>query len=163
MLVFVSVLRVLCAFVVKGPSSVAVQHRTRMAPARMSTTPCLNGVRYSLDVGYQFGAFSRLHAASISVGAPSLHDMHNRSVNKCTYLYRQLPPSALWNRAKTIQMWGNVGVCATTPVVCRLRPSSFVLRPSSFVHSAFRLPRPSLWLAAPPKVYLVAAKATERQ
>ncbi len=64
----VSVLCVLCVFVVKNPLSVALLHRTRMAAARKSSTPCLLGVRYSFDGGYQYGAFSTLCAAPISVG-----------------------------------------------------------------------------------------------
>jgi hypothetical protein len=63
----VSVLCVLCLFVVKNPLSAAVLHRTRMIAARMSTTPCLNHARYSLDVGHPCRAFSALHASLISV------------------------------------------------------------------------------------------------
>jgi hypothetical protein len=48
----VSVLCVLCAFVAKNPLSVVVLHRTRIVAARRSTTPCLKGARYSLNVGH---------------------------------------------------------------------------------------------------------------
>jgi hypothetical protein len=111
----VSVLCVLCVFVVKNPLSVAVLHRTRTVAARMSTTPCINRARYSLDVRYRFGAFSALNTSPNSVGRLPLHDMHIFDVNKCTYLYRQLP-SSIGRSSSFI-----------------LHPSSFILHPSSFI------------------------------
>ncbi len=92
----VSVLCVLCVFVVKS-FSVAVLHRTRIAAARMSTTPCLLGARYSHDVMHQFRAFSPLLASLISVGNLAEHYMINRNVIKCHHSYGQLPSSALWH------------------------------------------------------------------
>ncbi len=145
MLVFVSVLCVLCVFVVK-PSSVAVLHRSHRAlwvsfiphrshrvAARKSTTPCINQARYSINVRHQYRALSRLHTISISVSHAPQHDMHIFDVNKCTYLYRQLPPSPLSPPHKNNSNLGNAGIHTTTPVVRHLRPPSFVLRPSSFV------------------------------
>jgi hypothetical protein len=64
----VAVLCVLCAFVVKMLLSVAVLHRTSIVAAPKSTTPCLLGARYSLNVRHRYGAFSTLHASLISVG-----------------------------------------------------------------------------------------------
>jgi hypothetical protein len=107
----VSVLCVLCVSVVKNPLFVAVLHRTRMVAARMSTTPCSLGARYSINVRHQFEAFSALHASLISVGAPSLHDMHIFDVNKCTYLYRQPAPPTL---RKLPENAFNVAKCGST-------------------------------------------------
>ncbi len=84
-------------------------HGSCTLAARKSFTPCSNVMHRSRDVGHQNGPFSALHAPSISVGNLAEHDMINRDVNKCTYLYRQLPPSALWQHRKTVQIWGNVG------------------------------------------------------
>jgi hypothetical protein len=105
----VAVLCVLCVFVVK-PLSVAVPHRSSFIPhrshrvaARMSTTPCLKGVRHSTDVGHQCRTFSTLRAPSLSVSNLAAHDMINRNVNKCTYLYRQLPLSTLFPAKKRAQ------------------------------------------------------------
>ena len=63
---FVAVLCVLYAFVVIPFSSSLLG--TCMAVARMSTTPCLLGARYSTDVGHPCEPFSTLCAAPISVG-----------------------------------------------------------------------------------------------
>ncbi len=92
MLVFVAVLYVLCVFVVKSPLFVSVLHRTRMAPARMSTTLCLKGVRYSLNVGHQCEVFSPPHASLISVGRfPHMTKTISMSLNVIIFIVRFLP------------------------------------------------------------------------
>jgi hypothetical protein len=108
---------VLCVFVVKNPLSVAVLHRSSFIPhrshrvaARKSTTPCLLGARYSTNVRHHNRPFSALHAPSISVGRFQSHDMHIFDVNKCTYLYRQPPSSALPGPIKQFkcgETWGS--------------------------------------------------------
>jgi hypothetical protein len=150
----VSVLCVLCAFVVK-PLSVAVLHRSHRAlwvsfiphrsliphrspvaplhrsstvPARKSTTLRSNVIHPNRHVGHPNRSFSTLRASSISVGPVPLHDMHIFDVIKCHHFYRQLPPAA--TPSKGVQRWLNV----TQPDnLARCRLPYFIPHPSSFI------------------------------
>ena len=113
-------------------------HRTCMVAARKSFTPRSNVAHRSRNVRHQNGPFSALHAPSLSVAAPSLHDMHIFDVNKCTYLYGQLPSPALLEHPRTSSMWLNVahanalGRCRwPLPVGCQSSDSIDVARDCS--------------------------------
>jgi hypothetical protein len=141
---FVSVLCVLCAFVVKIRYSlpsfivhrssfpVAPLHRSGMIPPRKSTISCLLGARYSHNVGHQNRPFSALHASPISVDSFPPHDMHIFDVIKCNYLYRQPAPSPLWHPAKQFkrgEMWGSSTRSVTLAVISH--PASRIPYPIS--------------------------------
>jgi hypothetical protein len=130
---------VLCAFVVKSlsiaplmlhPSLVAFLHGSCTAPARKSSTSCFTGARSSRDVRHQYGAFSTLCAAPISVSRSPQHDMHIFDVNKCQPLYRQLPSSTLWHPTKNAS---NVGKCGgfldNRALLLCWQPAEPILRP----------------------------------
>ncbi len=123
MLCFVSVLRVLCVFVVNNPLSVPILHHSRMEPARIATTPRSNVAHRSRNVRHQIRPFSALHASSVSVDPFQFHDTIKYDVNKCTYLYGQPPASALCRPTKNASNMGNVG--------------DFINRPPSTVHRPF--------------------------
>ena len=66
--VFVSVLRVLCAFVVKNPYAIAFLYRIHALPAHYTPAPCSNVIHLSRHPGHQNRQFSPLPSPSISVG-----------------------------------------------------------------------------------------------
>ncbi len=128
----VVVLCVLCAFVVKNPLSAALLHRTCMMDARISTTSRLDPARPQPQCRAPiWGIFRPSYPFHLCWSQPT-HDMFILDVIKCTYLYRQLPLSAVLPPSSLILhpfKCGEGGTFLDTP--CRY-PSS-VLRPPSTV------------------------------
>jgi hypothetical protein len=131
--VFVSVLCVLCAFVVKNPSPVALLNRSRPHPAHYTPALCSNVIHPSNHVGHQNRPLSPLPAPSISVRPlqTCVHAIFN--VIKCNHFYRQLPPFARCHPTRNLSTV-ELRLCALAPLrlcVFALCRSSFVLRPFS--------------------------------
>jgi hypothetical protein len=122
------------------PSLVSTLYRKCAEAAWMSTIPCSNVIHRNRDVGHQCGAFSRHRASSLSVGRSPLHDMHIFDVNKCTYVYRQLPSSPLWHPHKNVF---NVAKCGAVRHLASavIRTSSFIVDRSSFQMWGLPTPR----------------------
>ena len=135
----VSVLCVLCAFVVKFPFSVSVPHRflvaflyrSRALPAHYTPAGCSNVIHPSRQLGHRNRPCSPLPASSISVGPLQTYVHTIFNVNKCTYLYRQLPSSYAHPPKNAL----NVAKCGSVRPSRRVRLPSFTLHLSSFLRS----------------------------
>jgi hypothetical protein len=67
-------------------SPVAFLHRMCLVAARMSSTPCLLGARYSTDIGHPCEPFSTLCAVPISAGRFSHSNKNSKDNFQCNQM-----------------------------------------------------------------------------